>query len=120
MKKGILLILALSLTACSHVAMLPYLVSSNPHQDISESAKRGKILFAENCATCHGINATGNGELSASLAKAPVNLASIYKDKSLKVFVAETMVGKGEYMPAFKDTLKSEQAWDLANYVASL
>jgi len=40
-------------------------------------AQEGALLFAENCASCHGVNAQGDGELAAVLSPTPPDLTQI-------------------------------------------
>jgi mono/diheme cytochrome c family protein len=39
----------------------------------------GKDLFQERCATCHGIDATGNGPMAPALKTAPADLTGLTK-----------------------------------------
>lgn len=39
----------------------------------------GKKLFVQYCATCHGMDGTGNGPTAAALKKAPADLTKIEK-----------------------------------------
>ena len=55
---------ALGLVACA--------VNDMPEAD------EGRILFAENCAQCHGATATGGGDWPPELGRAPPDLTTLY------------------------------------------
>ncbi len=40
-------------------------------------ADEGQVLFAQNCAMCHGPNGRGDGEIAAGMKPAPSNLTKI-------------------------------------------
>ncbi|NIZ07938.1 cytochrome c [Pseudooceanicola sp. HF7] len=40
----------------------------------------GAAFFAENCVSCHGADARGDGPLAADLADAPVDLTTLARD----------------------------------------
>ncbi|MBW7921290.1 MAG: cytochrome c [Rubellimicrobium sp.] len=44
---------------------------------VDEAPPDGHSLFAENCASCHGADAKGGGELAAGLPVAPPDLTTI-------------------------------------------
>lgn len=43
----------------------------------ADTVKKGEELFAEACATCHGLNAKGNGPMAEVLSVAPADLTQI-------------------------------------------
>jgi quinohemoprotein ethanol dehydrogenase len=72
------------------------------------NAANGKSIFAENCATCHGVAGTGgNGG---------PDLTKIASAKDLATVVAQVTNGGGG-MPPFKGTLTQQQIADVAAYV---
>jgi quinohemoprotein ethanol dehydrogenase len=71
---------------------------------------KGKQVFADNCATCHGAQGTGgNGG---------PDLTSIPSAKQLPVVVGQVTNGGGG-MPAFKGVLTQKQIEDVAAYVVA-
>jgi mono/diheme cytochrome c family protein len=70
--------------------------------DARDSAARGKLLFAEYCASCHGISGKGDGPVASALNVPPANLtllARLNKGQfpSLKVMQA---IKAGPSVPA--------------------
>ena len=43
----------------------------------NEQIARGRKLFMSYCASCHGVDATGNGPVASSLKKQPPNLTKV-------------------------------------------
>lgn len=60
--------------ACA-VLMLNFPTSAQKQN--SEPIARGKKLFMNYCASCHGVEATGNGPVAPSLKKHPPDLSRI-------------------------------------------
>ncbi|MEQ9188746.1 MAG: FTR1 family protein [Cryomorphaceae bacterium] len=84
--------------------------------------RRGKALFAESCATCHGIYGAGDGPAGAGLQPAPTNLSdpSIMDGVSpLQAFNTITLGIEGTSMRAFEE-LSDQEIWDIAFYVMEL
>jgi mono/diheme cytochrome c family protein len=50
-----------------------------PGRAAAQDAAQGARDFAARCASCHGIDAKGNGPAAASLVKKPANLTTITK-----------------------------------------
>ena len=42
-----------------------------------QDAVQGQAIYSFHCATCHGVSATGNGPMSASLGVAPTDLTAV-------------------------------------------
>lgn len=83
---------------------------------------RGKVLYTEGCAGCHGVTGAGDGSAGAGLDPRPRNFLA---DGDMRVasptraFNAITEGVPGTAMPAFTN-LSASQRWDLAFYVFSL
>ena len=79
-----------------------------PPTNASGDAAAGKTVFAQNCATCHGVAGTGgNGG---------PDLTSISSAKNLDAVQSQVENGGGG-MPPFKGTLTQKQIDDVAAYV---
>lgn len=74
-----------------------------------------KVLFADNCAACHGSGANGVVGLFPSL----VDDDWLWGGKPEQI--EQTLVnGRRGYMPSFKETLNEEQLTSVAAYVLSM
>ena len=91
----------------------------NPISKDPSSIRRGKKLFIQHCATCHGNNGEGDGPLSSALKTKPANLKKRSGHHSDGDFAWKIANGRG-LMPGFKDHLTKEQIWDLTNFIQSL
>lgn len=83
----------------------------------------GKLLYAENCSSCHGFSGRGDGALSKNLnppatdfTDADINLGL----SPFKVYNTTTFGIEGTAMASFEEVLDEEQKWDVAFYVLSL
>ncbi|WP_034258738.1 cytochrome c/FTR1 family iron permease [Aequorivita capsosiphonis] len=86
------------------------------------NSKRGKALFANNCASCHGINGKGNGALGKGLDPAPTDFHEAQLMRQVSPFQAYNTIKlgvNGTSMRPFSE-LNEEELWDLAFYVKSL
>ncbi|MBC7819573.1 MAG: cytochrome c [Planctomycetaceae bacterium] len=115
--------------------------------DSAESRKRGKDLFygkVANCVNCHGLAAKGNGAQTEDVAKnlrtgelyptpglfddwdqpvKPRDLTrGIYRGgrRPIDIYRRITQGIKGTPMPGAPKTLKSDEIWDLVNFVLSI
>ena len=92
----------------------------NPRENVPESVAQGKTAFEVNCASCHGTNADGKGQLAPTLSAAPTDFRSPAYTKSAARIAARIAYGKGDVMPAFKEQLSEDTIWDIANYLHSI
>lgn len=75
----------------------------------------GKVMFADNCAACHGSGGNGVMTLYPNL----VDDAWLWGGEIDDIY--NTLVqGRKGYMPAYTETLNGDQANDVAAYVLSL
>ncbi len=115
--------------------------------DSPESRKRGKDLFygkVANCVNCHGLAAKGNGAQTEDVAKnlrtgelyptpglfddwdqpvKPRDLTrGIYRGgrRPIDIYRRITQGIKGTPMPGAPKTIKSDEIWDLVNFVLSI
>ena len=120
LNKGIIGLLLLALSSCSHIQMLPYLVSDSPKFDTTEISATGQNLFNLNCARCHGTNGNGTNQLPPELQTIPAPLHWVANRKSVSTIAARIATGKGRDMPSFSKRLTDQEIWLLANYVSTL
>ena len=89
-------------------------LSGTAHDSIR--AARGKPLFAQTCAACHGAEGKGNPQLGA-----PNLTDSVWLHGSGEATIIETITkGRTSQMPAHKDMLSKAKIHLLAAYVYSL
>jgi mono/diheme cytochrome c family protein len=104
----------------------PYDGLTNPLPRTRETLDRGAIVYAENCASCHGPTGRGDGEAGRDLSPPPGNLAWLSQmpmvrwDPFMFWAVNEGGASFGTAMPAFKDTLSSEDIWAVIAYVQAV
>jgi len=88
----------------------------------SDANARGRRLFAEHCALCHGVRGDGRGERSEGLTRPPRDFTSEDWQRSTtprRVFFAIREGLAGTPMPQWK-SLSEQDAWDLTAYILSL
>lgn len=79
---------------------------------------RGKALFAQNCAGCHGITGNGNGPDAASLDPPPVAFTDVERARKRSLFAFYQVLTQGidgTAMASF-DNLPAADRWALADY----
>lgn len=118
---GLVVIMSLALSACNaqddsrtHRMEIPF--DRLADEDMRE---RGRALFLNKCALCHGDRADGRGLRREGLSKRPTNFRS--KDwranaDPLDVYTVVTEGKRGTSMPAWP-TLGNEQRWALVAYL---
>lgn len=102
-----------------------YASKENPLRPIEENVIKGKKLFDQNCAACHGSSGLGDGDAGKSLNPRPTNIAAFSKmpmatDGYLFWTITEGGIPLGTAMPAFKSTLKEEDIWQIILYLREL
>ena len=84
------------------------------------SAARGRALFAENCVSCHGEHANGQGPEAARLDPRPANFADadfMHRETPFSFFNIIS-AGKGRSaMPAWGDVFSLQERWDLVSFL---
>lgn len=91
----------------------------NPVATDRDSLARGKQLFQQYCARCHGKQARGDGALAKNLKTRPTNLVQRAGHHSDGDFAWKIANGRGD-MPPFKNQLTENQIWDLVNFIQGL
>lgn len=83
---------------------------------------KGKALFKQSCAACHGKNGAGNGPLAANLTPRPTNFLNDSHMKNVSPYLAYNTIRlgvTGTGMRPFTE-FNDVQLWNLAFYVKSL
>jgi len=86
----------------------------------AKSVAHAMTLFTENCVPCHGHQAKGDGILSKTLPKKPVDLltephADMHTPGDFFHWLTNGIPGTG--MPAWREKFSEEDRWDLVNLV---
>jgi mono/diheme cytochrome c family protein len=88
--------------------------------DTPEARERGRAIYLERCAICHGERADGRGPRRSSLARPPVNFRDpSWRGRSspARTFSSVYDGRPGTPMPAWKPVLSESQTWDLVAYL---
>ncbi len=91
----------------------------NPVPSDSSSIERGRELFLQNCAGCHGVGARGDGPVGKMLGTKPPNLVERAKHHSPGDFFWKISTGKSP-MPGYGKQMTEQQIWDIVNFIRSL
>ena len=124
---------AMVLSACagapSAVADKPvpaeYAGKTNPFAGQADAADAGKMIYTDNCASCHGDSGKGDGPAGGSLDPKPADLATLQSTKSddfLNWVISEggPANGKSASMVAWKGTLSEDEIWQVVAYLHTL
>ena len=97
-------------------------ITTNPVPSTTESIKRGEELYDIYCAVCHGENARGNGIIvQKGHGFYPVDLTSQGVAQRTNGYIyAYILYGGKVMMPAYGESISSDGAWHIINYVRSL
>lgn len=82
------------------------------------SLARGRELYENHCAACHGETGIGNGPAAASLLPPPADLtlhARWHSNEQLHWFITNGVAGTA--MVGFADQLTSAERWDIINHL---
>ena len=122
------LLMSLALSACSaeeaDTSAIDYTHVEVPLERLStkDARERGRALFMQKCALCHGQHADGNGVRSKGLSGKPADFTNPdWRAAATPRFVFRIVSeGKrGTSMPAWP-TLTQDQKWDVVAYVLSV
>ena len=98
-----------------------YKQSSVPYSAIS--VYNGKMLYRNNCVSCHGYSGHGDGVIvSNELAIMPANLTEPHTayHTAGDIYWWLTYGMPPSIMPGFKESLNEDERWDLINYLRAL
>lgn len=127
MKATVALLMSLALSACSaeeYEYSTDYSEIEVPVARLSsdEAKERGRELFLDKCALCHGKRGDGKGVRSSALSRRPPDFANPeWQDETTprQMFKVVSEGKRGTSMPAWP-TLSEDQKWDVVAYVRSL
>ena len=107
------------------VGSLPSVVTDA--QDAPEASERGKEVYEESCAHCHGTEGRGDGSAAENLLPKPRDFTrGLYKirsteagelptDQDLYDIITEGMPGSS--MPGWETSLNADDRWELVAYI---
>jgi mono/diheme cytochrome c family protein len=101
----------------------PYRSLTNPLPDDAEVIVRGRAVYRDHCASCHGPSGLGDGENGRELSPRPANLAWLSRmpmmmdDSYLYWTIAEGGGAFGTPMPAQKGTLSGDEIWSVIRFI---
>ncbi len=91
------------------------------HNATAQSIANGATIYQQNCASCHGLDARGNGPRAPTLNPRPSDLilhVPLHPDADLLNWIATGFPGSA--MPAFQDTLTAEERQNVLDYLKSI
>lgn len=125
-RTSVALLFSLSLASCSGDADLPPRYREVPVPEArlrsAQAAARGRALFVEHCALCHGEHADGRGRRHAAFTRPPADFtdpAWQARTSPRRIFMNVREGLRGTAMPAWR-SLDEGQTWDLVAYLRSL
>jgi mono/diheme cytochrome c family protein len=85
-----------------------------------KSIDRGRVIFLQNCTSCHGEDGKAEGSLIADATD--LTTPKLYKSGSSEGEIFHSIRdGAGDQMPAFKSQIDHEiDIWNLVNFIRSL
>jgi mono/diheme cytochrome c family protein len=77
------------LTALTATAFVGILYANHPQEDVRISVRQtppgnGKLMFANYCASCHGVYGRGDGPVAVQLSERPANLSVLTRNNGGK------------------------------------
>ncbi len=91
----------------------------NPVKATPESVAAGKKIYGYDCALCHGDTGNGKGDASKEMKVPDLTDPAALKDRTDGELFYRIKTGHGD-MPPEGNRVKTEQMWDMVNYVRSL
>lgn len=92
----------------------------NPLFANSAATQKGKKLYKQMCAICHGNSGKGAGMAGMSLNPRPSDFTSAKLQNQSDGAIYWKMTEGRTPMASYKDILKEEQRWQLVNYIRTL
>lgn len=90
----------------------------SPVKNAADAAKKGKALFASNCAKCHGPLGKGDGPDSKNAADLTDEYRTELNPEGILFY--KVWNGHGAEMPAFKSKLTKDEVWSLVEHLKVL
>ncbi len=110
-----LIVLGATLMAWYSVPTTPLTGRADPLPATQETLTQGGVLYAQNCAVCHGVGGAGTGKPGTQLTAAT---SQRYTDGDLYWLLTNGVAGKG--MPPYNTRLSPIERWQVVRYLRSL
>jgi mono/diheme cytochrome c family protein len=108
-------------TSLFYADLLRAAFARNPIPRTAQSVERGRRLFHQDCAVCHGERGRGDGPAAAGFPKPLDDLSTIAPPPIFPDGVVAYRIANGvDLMPAWKSVLSDNDIWDLINFIRSL
>jgi len=91
----------------------------NPVKASPESIASGKKVYTYDCALCHGVTGDGKGDAPKEIKVPDLTDPATLKDRTDGDLFYIIKTGHGD-MPPEGDRVKTDQIWDIVNYVRAL
>jgi len=104
--------------AADLLAIYPITLSPSRAPDL----ERGRLLYQETCASCHGVSGNGRGPASAGLDPPPIAFTDVDRARQRSIMGLYQVIDQGidgTAMPGFSQ-LSSDDRWALAFYSGSV
>jgi mono/diheme cytochrome c family protein len=101
----------------------PTVRAHNPLKPTAENIARGKELYSNTCAPCHGESGHGDGPVAHLLHAHgfdPKNLVTGVAKNLPDGYIYGYIRDGGIHMPAYADAMNSDERWDVVMYVRQL
>jgi mono/diheme cytochrome c family protein len=92
----------------------------NPLTMTEENIARGRTIYDQNCASCHGADGKSQTERAAAMKVKPANLTALQGRTDGEIYWVVTNGIKASGMPAFGAKLSDQDRWQVVLYVESL
>ncbi len=93
---------------------------TNPLSGNVTAIEKGKAIFKQQCAMCHGNKGRGDGMAGMSLTPRPANLTSAKVQEQTDGEIFWKITHGRSPMPSYKSILSDEQRWQLVTYIRTL
>lgn len=83
-----------------------------------KSIARGKVIYQNDCLSCHGVSGEGNGPMAKAESIRPANLKKMIKEVPSFKFHMAVSHWQGD-MPGWKNPYSGQELEDLSSYMRS-
>ncbi|MBI2485526.1 MAG: cytochrome c [Deltaproteobacteria bacterium] len=95
-------------------------ITENPTQPTEASLQKGEKVFETFCAACHGVAGKGDGPV-IKRGFYPVDLTAPGTQGRTDGYIyAYIRYGGKVMMPSYRESISSDEAWDIVNFVRKL
>src|SRR5581483_11766451 len=92
----------------------------NPLTPTTENIERGRALFTQHCAGCHGPDGKAMTDHAATMKVRPANLTALHGRTDGEIYWVITNGIRPSGMPSFQSKMSDEERWQAALYVKHL